>query len=382
VSGKKRRIPLSIPQMTGDEWPRVKRCFEDNWVSTAGPDITEFGSAFARYLGAAHAVPLSSGTAALHLALRVLGVKPGDSVFVSSLTFIASVNPIAYCGAEPVFIDSERRTFNMDPEKAVRKLEGHIAKGRKPAALILVHLYGHAAEAAPILEACREHGVPVIEDATEALGTEYRGKKAGTIADVGCFSFNGNKLMTTGGGGMLVTGHEALASKAAYLSTQAKDDPKLYIHNDIGYNYRLTNIQAAMGLGQLAHIEEFLARKRVIAGKYRAAFDGVPGLTPTPELEWCRNCFWLNTLLVDESRFGMGSRELADRLEADGIECRPFWKPIHTMPMYSHCDAEGVEQASWIWERALNIPSSTGLSEEDQERVISAVLAAAARSGA
>lgn len=370
-------IPLSIPHMTGDEAREVEKCFETNWVSSAGPQIDAFASEFSDYLGVEHSVPLVSGTAALHLALLVAGVKPGDSVMVSTLTFIAAVNPIAYCGARPIFVDSERQTFNMDAEKAVAKIEALAAAGQLPKAIIIVHLYGHCANVAPIIEACQRHEIMVIEDATESLGTRDQGRMTGTLGDIGCYSFNGNKLITTGGGGMLTTRHSQLAEKALYYSTQAKDDPKFYDHHEIGFNYRLTNIQAAMGLAQLRHVEEFVDRKRTIAERYAKALKDIVGLTLNPELDGCRNCFWLYCVLVEEQGFGMDSRELMKNLNAARIDARPFWKPIHTMPMYQGCDATDLSNSIWLWERGLNLPSSVGLTEKQQGRVISEIRSAA-----
>lgn len=380
-AGEVEFIPLSIPHMTGDEAREVQQCFETNWVSSAGPQIDAFASEFASYLGVGHAVALSSGTAALHLALLVAGVKPGDSVMVSSLTFIASVNPIAYCGARPIFVDSERRTFNMDPEKAVAKIEELAARDALPRAIIVVHLYGHAAEIDPIVEACRRYDIAIIEDATEALGTRYNGRLTGTFGDIGCFSFNGNKMITTGGGGMLATARADFAEKALYYSTQAKDDPKNYDHHEIGYNYRLTNILAAVGVAQLRHLEEFIDRKREIARRYAEEIGSLPGLTPNPELESCRNCFWLYSILIEEADFGLHSRELMNRLNGARIDARPFWKPIHTMPMYTGCDATDLSNSMWLWERGLNLPSSVGLTDDQQSRVIDEVTSAAESGG-
>ena len=366
-------IPLSVPHMTGEEAAAVSRCFEANWVSSAGPEIEAFADEFAGYLGVDHAVPLTSGTAALHLALLVAGVRPGDRVLVSTLTFIASVNPIAYCGAHPIFVDSERRTFNMDPEKAVAKIEELASRNELPKAIIIVHLYGHAAQTDPIIEACRRYGIAVIEDATEALGTRTNERMVGTAGDIACYSFNGNKLITTGGGGMLTTNNREFAEQAVYLSTQAKDGPKNYDHHSIGFNYRLTNIQAAMGLVQLAHIEEFIDRKRAIAERYAQALEGLPGLTLNPELDGCRNCFWLYSILIEEREFGIDSRNLIEQLNELRIDARPFWKPIHTMSMYQDCDSTDLSNAIWLWERGLNLPSSVSLTEENQSRIVNAI---------
>ena len=252
------KIPLSVPYLNGNEWDYIKECLDTNWVSSAGKFVDRFEGELAEYVGSDYAVATVNGTAAIHIALKLLGVDEGDKVLVPALTFIASVNPINYCNAEPVFLDSERETYNIDPEKMENVIKDLIAKVDKPKALIVVHLYGHPADMDPILEICKKYDIKIIEDATESLGSEYKGKRTGSIGDIGCFSFNGNKLITTGGGGMLVTDNKEYAEKARYLTTQAKDDPKQFIHNEVGYNYRLTNIQAAMGVAQLEQIDNFI----------------------------------------------------------------------------------------------------------------------------
>lgn len=362
-------IPLAIPHMTGDEWEKVKKCFDDNWVSSAGPDVKIFGGKFSEYVSSDYAVPLASGTAALHLALKAVGVKSGDKVLVPSLTFIASVNPIKYCNAEPVFIDSEVNSYNIDPQKTVKKIENMVSKGDKPRAIIVVHLYGHPADIEPILDLCNKYNIKVIEDATEALGSKYKGEMVGSLGDIGCFSFNGNKLITTGGGGMLVTNNKEYAKYVKYLSTQAKDDPKNYIHKEIGYNYRLTNIQAAMGIAQLEHINDFIKSKRNTASKYNEAFSKIQGIKINPEEDWAFNCSWLYSILVDENKFGMNSKTLLNKLRKKGIGARPFWKPIHTMPMYEDCDSN-IKNANKLWEKGINLPCSVGIPDVDINYVI------------
>lgn len=370
-------IPLCEPFMTGDEARAVQRCFDTNWVSTAGPDIDAFGKKFAVAVGRAHGVPVASGTAAIHLALEIFGVGPGDRVYVPSLTFIASVNPISYVGARPVFLDSENESYNLNPRKALEKLESDAKAGRLPKAVVIVHLYGHPADAVEFVRRCEELGVAVIEDATESLGARIGVRPVGTLGGISCFSFNGNKLITTGGGGMLVTDDEAFAKRALYLATQAKDDALNYHHEAVGYNYRLTNIQAAMGLAQLGHLAEFLAAKRRIAARYNEAFSKTFGLISDMELPGFTSAFWMYRLLIEEKAFGIGSRKLLARLNERGIGARPFWKPIHLMPMYEKCEATDLSGALWAWERGLNLPSSVGLSDADQGRVIEAVLEAA-----
>lgn len=367
-------IPLSVPHLTGDEAAAVARCFETNWVSSAGPDIDCFGERFADFVGAKRGVPLASGTAALHLALEVLGVGPGDRVYVPTLTFIASVNPIRYVGAEPVFLDSERQTYNLDPQKTLEKLERDAKAGKAPKAIILVHLYGHPAMAGKVISRCRELGVFVIEDATESLGARVGSQAVGTLGDIGFFSFNGNKLITTGSGGMLVTNRPEWADRATYLATQAKDDPIQFHHEAIGFNYRLSNIQAAMGLAQLGHIEEFLAAKRDISRRYDDAFQAVSGLTTAPEQPGYTSSNWLYRLLVEKSGPMAGAHELMERLRRENIQARPFWKPIHLMPMFKGADSTDLTQSLWLWERGLNLPCSVGLTPEEQGRVIETVL--------
>lgn len=363
-------IPLSVPYMTGDEWKFVKECFDTNWVSTAGFYVDKFAENFAKYLGSNFAVPVASGTAALHLALKVLGVNSDDKVLVSSLTFIASVNPICYCGAEPVFVDSEISTFNMDPAKTIAKIK---AMTKKPRAIIIPHIFGHTTNMDPILDVCKQYGVKIIEDASEALGTKHTGEYAGTFGDIGCFSFNGNKLITTGGGGMLVTNCKEWADKAKYYSTQAKDDAIQHIHHEIGYNYRLTNIQAAMGVAQLKHIDEFIMKKKKIAQIYRQGLSDIPGLTLNPELDWCDNSFWLYSILIEAKEFGMDSKQFYRKLIEQNIQSRPFFKPIHTMPMFQKCDSTDLSGANWLWERGVNIPSSVGLTDQELDRVIQTI---------
>jgi dTDP-4-amino-4,6-dideoxygalactose transaminase len=236
-------IPLSIPHLDGNEWEYIKECLDTNWVSSVGKYVEKFEEDIAQYIGTNHAVATVNGTAAIHMALKVLGVKEGDKVLVPTLTFIASVNPIKYCNADPVFIDAEKETYNIDPDKLEEKIIELIKEGNKPKVLIVVHLYGHPAEMDFILDICKKYDIKVIEDATESIGSEYKEQKTGSIGDIGCFSFNGNKLITTGGGGMLVTDNEKWAEKVKYLTTQAKDDPEQFIHHEVGYNYRLTNIQ-------------------------------------------------------------------------------------------------------------------------------------------
>lgn len=364
-----KEIPLSVPYLNGNEWKYIKDCLDANWVSSVGKYVDEFETKLAEYVGTKYGVATVNGTAAIHTALKVLGVGPGDKVLVPSLTFIASVNPIFYCQAEPVFIDSEDKTFNIDPEKMIVKIKKMVQKGEKPLAVIVVHLFGHPVDMDPIIEVCKKYNIYIIEDATEALGSRYKGQMVGSIGDIGCFSFNGNKLITTGGGGMLVTDNKKWAEKAKYLTTQAKDDPVQFIHNEIGYNYRLTNIQAAMGVAQLEQIDEFIIKKRSIAAKYTKALIDIPGIRVNPEEDWAYNTFWLYSILVDENEFGMDSRTLYKRLNSIGIMARPFFKPIHHMPMYQQYESE-ITVADELWKQGINLPCSVGITDKEIDYVI------------
>jgi dTDP-4-amino-4,6-dideoxygalactose transaminase len=373
-------IPLNTPYLAGDEWQLVKKCFDTNWVSSAGPAVNEFADKFSRYVGSSYAVALSSGTAAIHIALRTLGVGEGDSVLVPSLTFIASVNPIRYVNAEPVFVDSRRDTFNVDHEELILKAKQMLKRGHKPKAIIVVHLYGHSVYMEPLVNFCKENNIYLIEDATEALGTKYfakgesasggKGKFVGTIGDIGCFSFNGNKIITTGGGGMISTDNKKWAEKASYYSQQARDNSFEFVHNDIGYNYRISNIQAAFGIAQLSHINEFIAKKKEIASWYKNGLEGIKGITLNPLKSWCDNNYWLYSILVEQKLFGVDARTLCKAMNKVNIESRPFFKPIHTMPMYKKCDATDMSDSIWLWERGLSLPSSVGLEKKQVQKVI------------
>jgi len=376
-------IALCAPAIRGNEWAYIKECLDSSYVSSVGPFVDRFEIALAKYVEARHAVATSSGTAALHIALLVAGVQPDDEVLVSTLTFIAPVNTIRYVGAWPIFIDAEPDYWQMDPEKVVafldRECKWHNGElrnkttGRRVSAILPVHILGHPVDMDTILEAARKYNLIVIEDATESLGAKYKGRMVGTLGDIACFSFNGNKIITTGGGGMIVTDNEAWACKAKYLTTQAKDDPIEFIHNEIGYNYRLTNIQAAMGVAQLEKLDEYIAIKRQIANNYANAFKDVPGLTPMREAEWAFSILWMYTILIDGARYGMDSRALMDSLEAQKIQTRPLWKPIHKNMPYLKCQNYHCSIAEKLNRCALSLPCSVGLSFVDQQRVINCI---------
>lgn len=380
------RIPLSVPHLAANEWRYVKECLDSGWVSTAGPYVRRFEEAVAGYLGAAHAVATVSGTAALHVALQVAGVEPGDEVLCSTLTFVAPANAIRYLGAWPVLMDADPVYWQMDPEKTVAFLErechwqqGRLVNrhtGRRVRAILPVDILGHPVDLDPILEVARKYELAVVEDATESLGAEYRGRKTGRLGDIACFSFNGNKIITTGGGGMIVTDNARWAERARYLTTQAKDDPVEYIHGEIGYNYRLTSIQAAVGVAQLEQLPGFVERKRWIAGQYAQGLAGLPGITLPAEAAWARSTFWLYTILVDEERAGVSSRTLLRQLEAVGIQARPFWCPVHRQRPHAGAFADRIEVADRLYAQGLSLPSSVSLTEAEVRSVAAAVRAA------
>ncbi len=373
-------IPLCVPEIRGNEWQYIKECLDTNFVSSVGPFVDRFERMVADYVGVQHAVATVSGTAALHIALLVAGVQPDDEVLVSTLTFIAPVNAIRYVGAWPVFMDAEPDYWQMDPQKVAAFLEekcrwqgGELhnkVTGRRVRAILPVHILGHPVDMDPILEAARKYNLVVIEDATESLGARYRGRKVGHLGDIACFSFNGNKLITTGGGGMIVTDNQAWARRAKYLTTQAKDDPLEFVHREVGYNYRLTNIQAAMGCAQLELLDEYIAAKRRIARRYRESLKDILGLTPMREASWAFSVFWMYTLLVDATRYGIDSRALLRLFESGRIQTRPLWQPMHLSPSQAGCQSYCCDEAVRINRDALSLPCSVGLDTDAQDRVI------------
>ena len=370
-----KRILLSIPHMGGAEHRYADEAFSLNWVSTAGPNLPAFEEAFSARVNGLPCVALSSGTAAIHLGLRLLGVGPGDEVFCSTLTFVASANPIRYLGAEPVFIDSNRETWNMDPELLASALAERAARNRLPKAIVVVHLYGQIADMDPILEAAGRYGVPVLEDAAEALGATYRGQPAGTFGDIAAFSFNGNKIITTAGGGMLAARDGAQVEKARFWSTQAKDPGLAYEHSETGYNYRMSNVLAGIGRGQLEVLELRVRQRRAIAARYREAFAEAPGIEAMPEAPHCFSTNWLSCFLIDKARFGCSRDELIEKLNEAAIETRPVWKPMHLQPLFAHCESIGGEVAEDLFRRGICLPSSSNLSPDDQQRVVDGVKA-------
>ncbi len=369
------RIYLSSPHLGAFERGYVDEAFASNWIAPLGPHVDAFQAEFARCVGAQHALALSSGTAALHLALQLVGVGPGDEVLVSTLTFSATVNPIRYLGASPVFIDSERTSWNMDPALLSEELEARARTGRLPRAVVVVHLYGQSADLDPIVAACERHGVPLVEDAAEALGSTYKGRVPGTLGRAGVYSFNGNKILTTSGGGMLVSADEGLIQHALKLATQARDPAPHYQHSEIGYNYRLSNVLAAIGRGQLRVLEERVAARRANFDFYARALADVPGLTFMPEAPWGRHTRWLTTLTIDPARFGADREAVRVALERENIEARPVWKPMHLQPVFAAFERRGGAVAEALFRDGLCLPSGSNLTPDERARVVEVIRA-------
>lgn len=373
-------VPLCVPEIRGNEWEYVKECLDTNWVSSAGPFVDRFEIEMAGFVGATHGVATSSGTAALHIALLVAGIQPDEEVVVPALTFIATANAVRYTGAWPVFVDADPLYWQMDPDKLNDFVSnqcrvtqaGLINKttGRRVKAILPVHILGHPCDMRPILEIAHRHDLRVIEDATESLGAKYQGQMVGHLGDISCLSFNGNKLMTTGGGGMILTDNLEWAHRAKYLTTQAKDDPVEYIHRQVGYNYRLTNVQAAIGCAQLEQLSGYITAKEIIAANYNDGLREVPGIASMAEASWAQSVWWLNTVLVDEGEYGMDSRALLKHLEDARIQARPLWEPLHLSAAHRSAHAQDCSVAEQLAREALSLPSSVGLSTAEQAYVI------------
>ena len=369
------RVFLSPPHMGGEELHFINEAFESNYIAPLGPQVDAFEEEFCRKIGAKYALALSCGTAALHLALQLAGVGPGAEVLTSTLTFVGSTSPITYLGAKPVFIDSDQTTWNMNPGLLIEELENRAAKkGRLPKAVVLVHLYGQCADIDPIFETCDRYGIPVIEDTAEALGATYNGQSAGTFGKAGIFSFNGNKIITTSGGGMLVSENEELIENAKFLSQQARDPAAHYEHSQIGYNYRMSNVLAAIGRGQLRVLEQRIERKREIFAYYQAALGDLPGIEFMPEAPYGRCTRWLTCLTIDPDKFGADRESVRLALEDENIESRPVWKPMHLQPVFDGYECVGGEVAEDLFKHGLCLPSGTAMTDEDINRVISAIL--------
>jgi dTDP-4-amino-4,6-dideoxygalactose transaminase len=380
MSSSEPRIFLAEPSIGGNAAAYLAECLDTNFVSSVGPFVGRFEREFADAVGAGFAVACGSGTAAIHLALRVLDVGAGDDVLLPTLTFVASANPVAYERAIPVLVDSEAQTLNMDPALVADELDRRAREGRRqPAAIEVVHLVGHPADLPPIMAAADRHGIPVLEDASEALGARWTagplaGRHVGTVGRVGAFSFNGNKLITTGGGGMLVTDDEAIARRARHLSTQARLPGRAYDHDEVGYNYRLSNLAAALGVSQLEQLPELLAGRREVARRYDAAIAGLPNLRPAVRAAWADPSFWLYTASLAPGA-PLGRDDVIDALSAAGVEARPMWTPLHRTRLLAGAPRIGGAVADAIFERAVSLPSSSRLPAAAQDRVVAALAA-------
>jgi dTDP-4-amino-4,6-dideoxygalactose transaminase len=363
-------ILISTPHIGDQELEFVKEAFDTNWIAPVGPHINAFEQEFCEVVGTRHGAAVSSGTAALHLALRLIGIEAGDEVFCSTLTFIASASPITYLGAKPIFIDSDRVSWNMNPNLLQDALDHRAKIGKLPKAVILVHLYGQSADIDPILEACNAYEIPLIEDAAEALGATYKGRSPGTFGKIGIYSFNGNKIITTSGGGMLVSDDPDLVDQARFLATQARDPAPHYQHSEIGYNYRLSNVLAGIGRGQLRVLKDRVAARRHNFEVYQQELGNLPGLEFMPEEAFGRATRWLTCLTIDPTRFGSNREEIRLALAQQQIEARPVWKPLHLQPVFSGCECIGGAVAEDLFNRGLCLPSGSNLTSEDLERVI------------
>ena len=373
-------IPLCVPEIRGNEWQYVKECLDSNWVSSVGPFVDRFEQALADYVGTKCAVACVNGTAALHIALLTAGVLPDDEVLVSALSFIAPANAIRYAGAWPVFIDAEELYWQMDPNRVYDFLHKDCSWSngslwnketkRRVSAILPVHILGHPVDMDPLMELAEKYNLAVIEDATESLGAKYKDRNVGNLGHIACFSFNGNKIITTGGGGMITTNNEAWAAKAKYLTTQAKDDPIEFVHGQIGYNFRLANVLAAIGVGQMELLDEYVAFKRATARKYNEAFARIPSITCMSEAEWAFSTSWLYTILINEDSSGRTSRTVLRDLDRHKIQARPLWQPLNQSPAYAAMPQIKCPTAERLNRLALSLPCSVGLKADQQDSVI------------
>lgn len=371
---KEAPILLSPPHLSGEEADLVTIAIASNWIAPAGPDLDAFEKEIAEKIGVSAAAGLSSGTAALHLALVVLGVRAGDEVICSTFTFAASANAIRYCGADPVFIDSSVDTWNIDPGLLEDELRAAASRGRLPKAVIVVDLYGQCADYDPIMTCCREYGVPVISDAAESLGASYKGNAAGSFGDISVLSFNGNKIITCSGGGMLLSNSAEHVDSARFLATQARDPAPHYQHSQVGYNYRLSNLLAAVGRAQLRVLDDRVAARRRNLEFYREHMESAGGVSFAPVAPYGGGNAWLSCILIDQDEFGAGPEVIREHLSLRKIEARPLWKPMHMQPVFREHRFTGGEVASGLFKCGLCLPSGSSLSERDLERVVEAIL--------
>ena len=378
------KISLSVPSIMGNEWQYIKECLENEWVSSAGKYVETFEQKISEYTGAKHSVACINGTSALQVSLRLAGVEPGDEVIVPTLTFIAPINAVFYSGAKPVFMDVDKY-YNIDIEKTTEfiKNETEFKNGitvnkttkSKISAIIPVHVWGNAAQLDELIPLCKKRNIKVVEDASESLGSiytdgKYSGKSTGTIGTLGCLSFNGNKIITTGSGGMILTDDKKLAEKAHDLTTQAKDDPVRYIHNEVGYNFRLSNIQAALGVAQLEQLPDMLDRKQEIHKRYTDEIETINGLSIARGPNYARNNHWMNLLQIESEIFGETPKQLMNRLEENNVQTRPVWTLNHLQKPYQDCQSYQIEKAEELVRTSLCLPSSTNLTYENLNKVI------------
>lgn len=365
----KSKIWLSSPHMGGQEQENVMDAFQTNWIAPLGPHVDGFEKDLSDYTGSHAVAALSSGTAALHLALILAGVKAGDEVLCASFTFSASANPIVYCGASPVFVDSEKDTWNIDPELLEKAILERMKLGKRISAAVIVHLYGMPARIAEISSILSRYGIPMIEDAAESLGSLYAGKHTGTFGMLGILSFNGNKIITTSGGGALIGNDDALISQARFLATQARDAAPHYQHSHIGYNYRMSNVCAAIGRGQMKVLEDRIAARRENYKFYQEILSNVPGITFQPEMNGSFSNRWLTAIVIDSKKAGINREDLRKAFDAENIESRPLWKPMHLQPVFADCPTylNGVSEE--LFNNGLCLPSGSNLSTQEKERI-------------
>jgi perosamine synthetase len=383
VTTPRRVIPNAVPHLAGNEWKYVKECLDTNWVSSAGPFVDRFERDVAQYLGLPHAVATVNGTAALHVALLAAGVTAGDEVLLPAFTFVATANAVAYCGAHPVFLDSEEASWGLDPVRLAEFLDGecevrsgHLVNrrtGRVVRALLPVHLYGHPCDLDPMLALARRYPLAVVEDSAEALGARYRGRAVGADGLAGCLSFNGNKIITTGAGGMVLTREPPMAARVRRLTTQARGDAIEFVHDEIGFNYRLSNLHAALGVAQLEQLDGFVEDKRRTAAFYQQAFGRVDGVRPFVEARWARSTYWMASILLDEGRCPDVAALIRD-LNAAGIQARPLWRPLHLQPAFRSAQVAAVSVADRLYARGLSLPCSVGITPEERQDVVDAVV--------
>jgi dTDP-4-amino-4,6-dideoxygalactose transaminase len=369
-----KRIYLSPPDVSDLDRQLLLDAFDSGWIAPVGPHVESFEQELAALVGLPHAAALSSGTAALHLSLLMLGVGPGDEVVTSTLTFAATANAIAYVGATPVFVDVTPATWTIDPDLLAEELDECARRARLPKAVITVDLYGQCADYDPITETCGRYGVPIVEDAAEALGASYRDCAAGSFGEMAAFSFNGNKIVTTSGGGMLVSKRADWITRARFLSTQARDPAPHYEHSVVGYNYRMSNLLAAVGRGQIRSLRNRLARRRANNAFYRTTLAGLPGIEFMPEAEYGRSNCWLTCITVDPSKSDASADALRESLEAQNIESRPVWKPMHLQPVFAGCRTRRGRVAEQLFEQGLCLPSGSNLTDEERDRVAVEIL--------